>query len=70
MEDAFRAAHTIKGICQNLSLTALLKAASELTEALRNKTEYSNDIEPYFENLKEIYTRTISYINEFYSTQE
>lgn len=34
-EEAFRAAHTIKGICQNLSFTALLASSSSLTEALR-----------------------------------
>ena len=34
-QEAFRAAHTIKGMCQNLSFRALEKSASELTEALR-----------------------------------
>ena len=34
-EEAFRAAHTIKGMCQNLSFTRLLKSSSELAEALR-----------------------------------
>lgn len=35
-EDAFRAAHTIKGVCQNLSFTKLQDSSSKLTEALRN----------------------------------
>lgn len=35
-EEAFRAAHTLKGICQNLSLTKLYTSSSSLTEALRN----------------------------------
>lgn len=36
-EEAFRAAHTIKGICQNLGFEKLLHSSSSLTEALRNK---------------------------------
>ncbi len=35
-EEAFRAAHTIKGMCQNLSFTVLQESSSQLTEALRN----------------------------------
>lgn len=34
--EAFRAAHTIKGICQNLSFTRLGDSSHELTEALRD----------------------------------
>lgn len=37
-ETAFRAAHTLKGVAQNLGFTALGKSASELTEALRPRT--------------------------------
>lgn len=32
---AFRAAHTLKGVCQNLGFDRLYKSSSELTEALR-----------------------------------
>lgn len=32
---AFRAAHTLKGVCQNLSFTNLAQSASACTEALR-----------------------------------
>lgn len=35
LETAFRAAHTIKGNCQNLSFAKLGESSSELTEALR-----------------------------------
>lgn len=35
VEEAFRAAHTIKGICQNLSFDRLGNSSSLLTEALR-----------------------------------
>lgn len=36
-DEAFRAAHTLKGVCQNLSFTALFRSANEVTEALRAK---------------------------------
>ncbi|MGN1295115.1 MAG: Hpt domain-containing protein [Bacilli bacterium] len=34
-EEAFRAAHTLKGLCLNLCLDGLLKPVVELTEKLR-----------------------------------
>ena len=34
-QTAFRAAHTLKGVAQNLGFTRLQQAASELTEAMR-----------------------------------
>lgn len=34
-EEAFRAAHTIKGMCLNLAFTKLATSSSNLTEALR-----------------------------------
>lgn len=33
--EAFRAAHTLKGVCENLGLSDLCKSSSMLTEALR-----------------------------------
>lgn len=38
-EEAFRAAHTLKGVCANLSFTRLLDSASRLTEVLRPATD-------------------------------
>ena len=35
-EKAFRAAHTLKGICLNLSFDTLYKPCAEITEALRD----------------------------------
>ena len=35
VEEAFRAAHTLKGVCQNLGFTNLYQPAYELTEVLR-----------------------------------
>ena len=36
---AFRAAHTLKGVCQNLGFDALYVPSSALTEALRLRKE-------------------------------
>ena len=62
--EAFRAAHTIKGICQNLSLDRLFKSADCLSELLRNRQEYGEDLEPALEQLKEDYQLTISCIKQ------
>ncbi|WP_298031304.1 Hpt domain-containing protein [uncultured Dysosmobacter sp.] len=35
-EEAFRAAHTIKGVCQNLRFTRLGKSSSRLSDALHH----------------------------------
>ena len=35
LDTAFRASHTIKGVCQNLGFTRLGQSSHELTEALR-----------------------------------
>lgn len=40
-EDAFGAAHTLKGVCANLSFTRLMGSASRLTEMLRSGTDAS-----------------------------
>lgn len=41
--EAFRAAHTLKGICANLSFSKLLDSASRLTEELRPETSSISD---------------------------
>lgn len=38
-KEAFRAAHTLKGVCANLSFTRLLASAGQLTEVLRPETD-------------------------------
>lgn len=35
IQDAFRAAHTLKGVCQNLGFDALYRISAEATEVLR-----------------------------------
>lgn len=58
-EEAFRAAHTIKGVAQNLSFTALYEKAEPLTNILRNG---SFEIGNLFCELEEIYERIIAAI--------
>ena len=41
--EAFRAAHTLKGICANLSFNKLFDSASRLTEELRQETDSISD---------------------------
>lgn len=62
IEEAFRAAHTLKGVCSNLSLTKLFQSANAMTETLRGKTEYSSDFEPYLDKVKQDYAVTIECI--------
>lgn len=64
MAEAFRAAHTLKGVCQNLSLTPLYKSAAVLSDRLKEQTEYGSDIEPMLDRVREDYERTISCIRE------
>ena len=64
IEEAFRAAHTLKGVCSNLSLTMLFHSASAITEVLRGKTEYSAEVEPYLERVKEDYAVTMECIKK------
>lgn len=64
MSEAFRAAHTLKGVCQNLSLTPLFQSASDLAERLRNAQDYSEDMEPLLEQVKKDYTHMIDCIRQ------
>ena len=61
-EEAFRAAHTIKGMCQNLSFSTLAASSSELTEALRGG---ATEVDDLLLKVKEDYQRTADAINAF-----
>ncbi|MCI8465261.1 MAG: Hpt domain-containing protein [Lachnospiraceae bacterium] len=65
-EEAFRAAHTIKGICQNLSFNRLLASSSALTEALREGG--SPEALGLVEQVIADYEQTISAIKAFQSS--
>lgn len=59
-KEAFRAAHTLKGICQNLGLGTLYKSSHDVTEALRDgKNEVTDEM---LSKLKEDYEMTVNVI--------
>jgi len=62
-EEAFRAAHTIKGVCQNLSFTRLLGSSSQLTDALRNGWTPQADL--LMEQVKSDQLAVVEAINAF-----
>lgn len=69
-DEGFRAAHTLKGVCQNLAFTGLYKKAEELTEILRpgheeRRTRY--DLDELFLGIEEEYVRIIGILEAFRS---
>ena len=65
-EEAFRAAHTLKGVCANLSFTDLFQASSNLTEELRKPAdEISAEADQLFEKVKVEYDRTTNAIHAY-----
>ncbi len=63
VQEAFRAAHTIKGMCQNLSFTRLERSATAITEVLRG-----GDLAgaaPLLPAVREDYEVTVRAISEF-----
>ena len=66
LEKAFRAAHTLKGVSANLSLTRLLSSASQLAELLRAEAEtIPADADLLFEEVKKDYELTVSVIRAY-----
>lgn len=63
VETAFRAAHTLKGVSSNLSITALYRSASALTEALRGKTEYDAEYDRLFDDVARDHALAVRCIN-------
>lgn len=61
--EAFRAAHTIKGICSNLGFTVLGRSSSELSEALRHG--YTPEADGLAEQVKEEYKQTVAAIRSY-----
>lgn len=52
--EAFRAVHSLKGVCQNLGFDQLQKSSSVLTELLRNSMEKQVDMEQCKVALREV----------------
>lgn len=64
LETAFRAAHTLKGVCMNLSVTRLFESTNAITEALRGRTDYGDDLVAMFEKVKADYECTVDGISK------
>lgn len=62
MGEAFRAAHTLKGICQNLGIDNLYRSAFEVTEALRGGSNNTN--EEMLDRLKADYEAAVETIKQ------
>ena len=63
VEKAFRAAHTLKGICLNLGFDAFYKPCAALTEKLRGRE--LNGYEADFAAVKECYEKSVAAIRAF-----
>lgn len=62
--EAFRGAHTLKGVCQNLSFTALYRSSAALCEDLRGGSG-SPDTLHLADQVREDYRRTVEAIAAF-----
>nr|WP_296033659.1 Hpt domain-containing protein [uncultured Dorea sp.] len=63
-EDAFRGAHTLKGVCQNLSFDRLYEVSCDLTELLRDRTGTQPGIPEAMAKVTEVYEATIKEIEK------
>ena len=64
-EEAFRAAHTIKGVCANLAFNTLLESSEALTEALRGGKAAQSGEEELVRRVGEDYRRAVQAIQAF-----
>ncbi len=62
VEEAFRAAHTLKGVCLNLGFDRLYKVSAELTEKLRGRE--LNGYEALYGKVQDEYKNTIAAIHK------
>lgn len=65
-EEAFKCAHTLKGVSANLGLVPVQNAVAELVEALRGKQNEEVDAEAtgeMWQNLKKVYEQFIDLIS-------
>lgn len=67
-KEAFLAAHTLKGVSQNLGFTELYEASHELTEALRG--EATDGKEELLDAVKVSYEKTVSAIGKYQEENE
>lgn len=70
-EEAFRAAHTLKGVCANLSFSRLLTSVSQLTEELRPETDgIPAAAEELMSRVSDDYAMTVSSIRKYLELKE
>lgn len=70
-KDAFRAAHTLKGVCANLSFDRLFSSAEQLTELLRPETEaISQEAFAQLKTVKYDYELTVDAIRVFLASED
>ena len=70
-QEAFRAAHTLKGICQNLEFGTLLVSVDKLTEVLRPATDKIPESAPeLLEDVRQDYEWTVAAIRSYIEEKE
>ena len=67
MEEAFRAAHTLKGVCMNLGFERLLHSSSMLPESLRNGV--GENMTELFQQVQQDYEQIIAALKQFKEIQ-
>ncbi|MDD6616593.1 MAG: Hpt domain-containing protein [Lachnospiraceae bacterium] len=68
LEVAFRASHTLKGVCQNLGFTTLFHSSEALTDLLRHEKEkIPEQAYTLLEDVKRDYADTVAVIQEYLS---
>jgi len=66
VKEAFRAAHTLKGVCGNLSFTKLGESSTILTDAMRDKESLSEvaNLDELLAKVEEDYKLTVEAIGQ------
>ena len=64
VDEAFRAAHTLKGVCGNLSITRFGESSSALCEYLREKRVIDDNVMSMYKQVSEDYELTINNIKQ------
>lgn len=67
-DEAFRGAHTIKGVCQNLGFTLLGQSSSQLCEALRGG--FHPEAPTLAQQVKADYEKTVAAIRAYQASME
>ncbi len=67
--EAFKGAHSLKGVSHNMAFSALCGAVDVLTEELRSGTP-SMDVTLLYEKTKDAYERTVQTIKELLDSQQ